>query len=52
VGDSDLFEWVNKVFYQQLFPGAFGSLLFALTYMMVCWTVGYILDKKKIYIRV
>jgi predicted acyltransferase len=51
-GGSDLFEWVNTVFYQRLFPGAFGSLLFALTYMMVCWTVGYILDKKKIYIRV
>jgi predicted acyltransferase len=33
-------------------PGAFGSLLFALLYMMICWTVGRILDKKKIYIRV
>jgi len=51
-GDESVFEWVNRVFYQALFPGAFGSLLFALTYMMVCWTVGKILDKKKIYIRV
>lgn len=46
------FEWVNRSFYQAIFPGAFGSLLFALTYMMICWTVGKILDKKKIYIRV
>lgn len=50
-GES-LFEWVNRIFYQAVFPGAFGSLLFALTYMMVCWTVGKILDKKNIYIRV
>jgi predicted acyltransferase len=50
-GDS-VFEWVNRVFYQAVFPGAFGSLLFALTYMMICWTVGKILDKNKIYIRV
>ena len=51
-GDESVFERVNRVFYQALFPGAFGSLLFALTYMMLCWTVGKILDKKKIYIRV
>ncbi|HLZ87381.1 MAG TPA: hypothetical protein VKQ52_09075, partial [Puia sp.] len=50
--DESFFEWVNKVFYQALFPGAFGSLLFALSYMLVCWSVGKILDKKKIYIRV
>jgi predicted acyltransferase len=51
-GDESVFEWVNRVIYQALFPGAFGSLLFALTYMMICWSVGLILDKKKIYIRV
>jgi len=33
-------------------PGAFGSLLFALIYMLICWSVGKFLDKKKIYIRV
>jgi predicted acyltransferase len=30
----------------------FGSFLFAITVMMFCWLVGYILDKKKIYVRV
>jgi predicted acyltransferase len=33
-------------------PGAFGSLLFAVIYMLICWSVGKFLDKKKIYIRV
>ena len=45
-------EWINRTVFQSVFPGPFGSLLFALIYMMVCWTVGKILDMKKIYIRV
>jgi len=28
------------------------SLLFALIFMMLCWSIGYVLDRKKIYIRV
>jgi predicted acyltransferase len=32
--------------------GYFGSLLFAVTYMLFCWSVGYWLDKRKIYVRV
>jgi predicted acyltransferase len=45
-------EWVNRVAFQAAFPGAFGSLLFALVYMLICWGVGKWLDKRKIYIRV
>lgn len=30
----------------------FGSFLFAIIYMLLNWLVGYILDKRKIYIRV
>jgi predicted acyltransferase len=33
-------------------PGPFGSLLFALIYMMICWSVGKFLDSRKIYVRV
>ncbi len=29
-----------------------GALLFAISWMLFCWCIGYILDKKKIYIRV
>lgn len=28
------------------------SLLFALIFMMLCWSIGYVLDRKKIYIKV
>ena len=49
--DSNLFRWI----YQNIFSyagGYLGSLLFAIAYMLLCWSVGYWLDKKKIYIRV
>ena len=51
VGDIPLYRWI----YQNIFIHAgdyIGSLLFAITYMLFCWSVGYILDKNKIYIRV
>jgi predicted acyltransferase len=50
--NESVFEWLNRSGFQVLAPGAFGSLLFALVYMMVCWSVGKWLDWKKIYIRV
>jgi predicted acyltransferase len=49
--ETTLFQWI----YQTIFIHAglyIGSLLFAITFMMICWLVGYWLDKKKIYIRV
>ena len=49
---TNFFRWVNSNFYQKVLPGPFGSLAFALSYMMICWLVGYWLDKKKIYVRV
>jgi predicted acyltransferase len=45
-------KWINLKFYQVVAPGPLGSLLFALSFMLVCWLVGYILDKRKIYVRV
>ena len=52
IGGMGLPEWVNRSFYQVIAPGKVGSLLFAVSFMLVCWLVGYILDKRKIYIRV
>jgi len=46
-----LYRWL----YQNIYIHAgvyFGSLLFAISVMLVCWLVGYILDKRKIYVRV
>ena len=50
-GTENVFEWINRVFYQRFVPGAFGALFFAVSYMLVCWLFGKWLDSRKIYIR-
>jgi predicted acyltransferase len=50
-GDQSLYPFV----YEKVFSHAghyWGSLLFAVSYMLCCWLVGYVLDKRKIYIKV
>ena len=44
-------EWSVGGF-QSLAPGPVGSLFYAICYMLVCWALGKILDKNKIYIKV
>ncbi len=51
-GGQNFPRWINNVFFQRIAAGAFGSLLFALSYMMVCWLVGLWMDKRKIYIKI
>jgi len=50
-GNMSFYAWINQVFYQVIAPGAIGSLLFAISYMLVCWCFGKILDRNKIYLR-
>jgi predicted acyltransferase len=52
VGTGSFFDWINHSIYQTIAPGAVGSLLFAISYMLLCWLVGKILEKRNIYIRV
>jgi len=52
VHGTSFYGWINQVLFQVIAPGAIGSLLFAICYMLVCWTFGKILDKNKVYIRV
>jgi predicted acyltransferase len=50
--DLNFYGYVNNVIYQRIAPGPVGSLLFAISFALLCWVVGYFLDKRKIYIRV
>lgn len=52
IGNETVYSWLNHVIFQPLAPGKLGSFLFAFTYMLACWCVGKILDKKRIYVRV
>ncbi len=49
---ENLFGKINTVFFQAIAPGAIGSLLFAVCYMLLCWCIGWWLNKKEIYVRV
>jgi predicted acyltransferase len=49
---QNLHSWINTVFFQVIAPGAIGSLLFAITYMLICWVIGWWLDKRHVYIKV
>ncbi|WP_423148646.1 acyltransferase family protein [Rubrolithibacter danxiaensis] len=49
---TGLFKWLGINVFQTIAPGPLGSLLFALFYMLLCWSIGWILDRKKIYVRV
>lgn len=53
VGDAkqSTYTWL----YTNLFQHAgnyLGSFLFAITFMLLCWLVGFFLDKRNIYVRV
>jgi len=50
-GDQSLFAAIYQAVFKPV-GDYFGSLLFALTFMLVCWSVGYLLDKRKVYVRV
>lgn len=52
VNGVSLYQWINDTIFQPISQGKFGSLLFSLSFMLTCWIVGYILDKRKIYVRV
>jgi predicted acyltransferase len=52
VGGKPLYEVISENIYQKILPGSFGSLAFALSIMMFCWFMGWIMDQKKIYVRV
>jgi predicted acyltransferase len=50
--ELDLFEWISENIFQMVFPGAFGSLVTALVFMLLCWSLGWWLDRKRIYIKI
>lgn len=53
VGDDlSLKAAIGKGFFQSIAPGPAGSLLFAISFMLVCWLVGLWMDKKRIYVKV
>ncbi|WP_308991327.1 DUF5009 domain-containing protein [Mariniflexile litorale] len=48
----DLFEWVSENVFQNIFPGSFGALITATVFMLLSWSLGWWLDKKRVYIKI
>ena len=51
-GGTSWYKGIYNTVFESLAGGYMGSLLFAISWMMFCWLVGYIMDKRKIYIKV
>lgn len=49
--DSNAFTWIYQKGFGFIGP-YWGSLIFAICFMLLCWLLGYQMDKNKIYIKV
>jgi predicted acyltransferase len=47
----DLYAWVGVNLFQALAPGALGSLLCAIAYMLVCWLLGYVMARRGVVVK-
>lgn len=48
----NVYDYISQTIFQVISPGSFGSLLFAICYMLFCWCIGWWLNKRKIYVKV
>ncbi|MBK7937961.1 MAG: DUF1624 domain-containing protein [Lewinellaceae bacterium] len=46
------YGWIYEHLFRPLEGGAFGSLLFALTFLGICWAVCLFLYRRKIYVKI
>jgi predicted acyltransferase len=52
VGDKRFPQWLNDDVFGSIVSPVNASFLFAFLFMLTNWAVGYMLDKRKIYIKV
>ncbi len=52
IGDAGLQGWIYQNGFTPWFEGKNASLLFAISYMLVLWLIGYWMDRRKIYLKV
>ncbi len=46
------FGWIYQHVFKPINGGEFGSLLFALSFLLTCWVVCLVLYRKKIYVKI
>lgn len=51
IGNESLFRWLYSHIF--IYTGDyFGAFLFSVCWMLTCWLVGFLLERKKIYIKI
>jgi predicted acyltransferase len=51
IGKQTLFRWLYSVGFAPWAGDKPGSLLYAVAFMLGCWCAGYLMDRKRIYIK-
>ena len=51
VGNKNLYAWIFANLFQSWIEPYLASFLFSICYMLICWSVAFLLDRKKIYIK-
>lgn len=51
INGKPLYTWIYQNIFQWM-GDYFGAFIFSVMYMLLCWSVAYLMNKKKIYIRV
>jgi predicted acyltransferase len=46
-----VYKWIGVNIFQAVAPGAFGSLLCAVAYMLVCWLLGYVMARRGVVVK-
>lgn len=52
IGGGNLYQWLYQQWFAGWAPARVGSLLFAVIFMLLCWLIAYVMDKRKIYVKV
>ena len=52
IGDSSIYGGLYRYVFQPIGGNYFGSLLFAVAQVLLFLAIGWMLDRKKIYLRV
>jgi predicted acyltransferase len=47
-----LYDWIATTLFLPYIPGPIGVLLFSTAFMLVCWSVGYLLDRRGIVVKI
>lgn len=50
-GAGTLRDWIFNTLFLPM-GNYFGSFIYALVFMLVCWFVGWVMDRRRIYVRV